>query len=856
MPFPEITTEDAESNDIIIASALTGETDINLSDFTQDSTDGWNAGDGFDIFERGVSSTIPFALADDSAGSFEPDSLGIVGTDDTDPFFGVVDTQNSNNNGPVEASWTFDISGATDPYLSVDLAAMGDFESSDDFVIEVSVDGGAFVTLFEIGVNQSTIQTYELDNGNFAILNDPLVVNGTNTALTNDFETFFNNIPTGGSELVVRLTATANGGSEAFALRDIVVTDGAPSDGTEVIEGSGNGGGEAPLTPETTLIVGDDEHLTVASFNIAGVDNFSTGELADNAEELAEQITLNLGAPDIIALQEVSNAMTVEQLDAIVAAISAEGGPTYSYIFEETTIAGPFGGITAISNAILYNADRVGYVDGSATLLTDVEYGSSFPRFPLLADFTFNGETITLVDIHFKSGSKDRDPDTNGNAADREEQALELNAILDSILDANPDANLIVLGDVNDSKISQPAIDLADDEINNLVGGVEAADDVTIRFGSVIDHIFASDQLAGSAQIDYVHVNADFRFPASDHDPVVASFLFRTEAVVELEIVDYADDLDDVVQISDTLVNAGHLSAYFDASGVEVDKVQVLFDGLNDFSVNIEVDDDGWVSYNFDAVGGLGEDPLANLYEFLTGLTDSGLPLDEDVEVGIHESLFFFSSDEDEDDDDEGHEHGHGNGNGQANGHDSDHDDDDDEEEDEAFFDKDDYGFADVYFGGDWDGEADVVTTSVEDPDDGDNSVLIGVNNRDSYTEQLVGGAGNDILIGGRGNDSLSGGDGGDTYYYREDDGDDTIFDDGEDGTDVLIFGEGIRARDVSFSQDAEDADIWYLHIDDGSGTGSTITLDGSGDDAFGGIDQILFADGSSLTDADNFGMI
>lgn len=143
MPFgEEMDAAAAEPTDIIIAATLTGDADINLTNFTQDSTAGWNAGDGFDIFQRGVSPTIPFALADDSAGSFEPDALGIVDADDTNPFFGVVDTQNSNNNGPVSAEWTFDISGAADPYISVDLAAMGDFESSDDYVIEVSIDGG------------------------------------------------------------------------------------------------------------------------------------------------------------------------------------------------------------------------------------------------------------------------------------------------------------------------------------------------------------------------------------------------------------------------------------------------------------------------------------------------------------------------------------------------------------------------------------------------------------------------------------------------------------------------------------------------------------------------------------------
>ena len=64
-------------------------------------------GDGFGVFQRGVSATLPFSLMDDSAiagsiGGFAADSLGIVSN--WHAFFGATDTINSNNpSGPVTA---------------------------------------------------------------------------------------------------------------------------------------------------------------------------------------------------------------------------------------------------------------------------------------------------------------------------------------------------------------------------------------------------------------------------------------------------------------------------------------------------------------------------------------------------------------------------------------------------------------------------------------------------------------------------------------------------------------------------------------------------------------------------------
>ena len=142
--FRNIVIEGAPSTELVAADLGTGGTSLNLTSFNNpfDGAFG-SAGDGFQVYQRFVSPSIPFALLDDSETIFTADTLGIIEESDTEPFFGVVDTVNGDNpGGAVSASWVFDVSGFTDLSLAIDIAAMGDFESSDTFSFSVAVDGG------------------------------------------------------------------------------------------------------------------------------------------------------------------------------------------------------------------------------------------------------------------------------------------------------------------------------------------------------------------------------------------------------------------------------------------------------------------------------------------------------------------------------------------------------------------------------------------------------------------------------------------------------------------------------------------------------------------------------------------
>ncbi len=1209
--------------EVVFGTAVTG-VEGDVAPVQSISSDDFSsAGDGFGLFQRGVSPSIPFALLDDST-TFN-DSVGIVQSTDAAQFFGVTDTQNGDNNGPVTAEFTFDINGASNPFVSLDLAAMGDFEVSDTFTFEVAFDDGTFAPLFTLSTNEEGVLSYTLEDGRVIELNDPTVLSESGDAISNVFQNFFSQVEGTGDTLTLRLTAQTDGGSEAFAFRNVVVSNFAPEDSTQVgdlVEGGGDTGGgdgegdgpatnivineidsdtvgtdtaefielfdggagntpldglvlvlfngsnnqsyrtidltgfttdengffvignegvdnvdliipsngiqngadaaalyigsaadfpngsianaenldilvdaivygtndgvddallsafsqdtqfnesangasdedalardvdgtgtfvaqgptpgasnvtdggdggtggggtgggtgenpgltfnefrisspgagddtsnfveligeanqsldgltllvlsgefspgtidfafdltgsstdadgifvlgnpesgisfdegdlqasfdlfgspttflivenftgnvgddldtnddgtfdvtpfgniinglslvdgdadpdvsyggivvgpDGPFTPahgfridngtgdftlgdfgdqfndtpgelnreptvpvsdDVTALVGDADHLTTLAFNIRSVDDFATGTLFDNAAGIADQIVNFSGSPDIIALQEVSNARSDEVLQGIVDAIAAAGGPAYEIVFVPSDIVGAVG-TTTITNAFLYRPDRVDFVEGSAELLADVQVGTSFPRFPLIGDFVFNGETVTLINAHLSSGSAGSDPAVNGDAAERLEQAEELSLILDSILDADPDANVIVLGDYNDTQFGEPTIELLDDELTNLFTEADQSELTTNTFGNPIDHIAVSDSLAASAEFDYIRVNADFGNVVSDHDPVLARFLFRQEAVETINSVagfarSRADAVASATQVS--LVNSGELQNYFDISRLRGAEIQIVQDGIDDFQIIIGLRGRFFTAFDFDDVGSLGGNADANLYEFLSSLEGSGLPAGAAFTVG---RVSDFSSDAPLDFEALEFSELHlalgaetidaTNGRAFANGL-----------ERAAFSTGGRFTVAEA----------------------GDNDILFGENNRDSFTEVLIGGDGDDLLVGGRGTDELNGGAGSDNYLYREGDGDDTIIESGE-GFDTLTFGEGISASDITITQDGDDLDTFIILIDDGSTDGSTILLT-SADDDFGGIDQIVFADGTTLNDDDGFG--
>ena len=169
----------------------------------------------------------PFALVDDGANPgcanyFPFDNQGVIPCDYGNRFFGMTDTENPNNMGAVSAEWVFDVSSAINlTGITVDVGAMGDFESSDVFTIAYSIDGGPFTTAIVLSADESTNATYSMGNGTTRTLNDPMTVNGT--IVLNDMTTFSAPIVGAGNELTLRLDGMGNGGSEAIAWDNITI---------------------------------------------------------------------------------------------------------------------------------------------------------------------------------------------------------------------------------------------------------------------------------------------------------------------------------------------------------------------------------------------------------------------------------------------------------------------------------------------------------------------------------------------------------------------------------------------------------------------------------------------------------
>jgi len=207
----------------VIAYDMVGSTSQNLTSYVNNAPPFSSSADGFGKYQRGISPTIPFAVLDDSLVSYPPDSQGIIDDNNTNEFFGAADTINGDNpSGPVTAVWTFDVSGFDNLELSIDMGAMGDFEASDPFTWEASIDGGTAETVFANTVDEAGSQTYTLAGGANFTLNDPMLVDGV--LLNNVLQTFTKPISGSGNELVLTLTLETNGSDEAIAFQNISIS--------------------------------------------------------------------------------------------------------------------------------------------------------------------------------------------------------------------------------------------------------------------------------------------------------------------------------------------------------------------------------------------------------------------------------------------------------------------------------------------------------------------------------------------------------------------------------------------------------------------------------------------------------
>jgi hypothetical protein len=157
-------------------------------------------------------------------------------------------------------------------------------------------------------------------------------------------------------------------------------------------------------------------------------------------------------------------------------------------------------------------------------------------RKPLALEAGFAGRPLFLVALHLASKGGDdplfgiHQPPRRPSEEQRGEQAAAVAGFVRELLAADPDARVVVLGDLNEFPFRPPVRRLEAAGLVNLMATLPAAEAYTYVYegnSQILDHVLASPALAAAgARAHVVHLHADQPAGrrASDHDPVVARF--------------------------------------------------------------------------------------------------------------------------------------------------------------------------------------------------------------------------------------------------------------------------------------------------------------------------------------------
>ncbi len=325
------------------------------------------------------------------------------------------------------------------------------------------------------------------------------------------------------------------------------------------------------ITAENTVLLGTATQMTIASYN---TENLDPSDGATRFDLLAQDLIYNMGTSDVIVLTEIqdndgaTNSSTVSAsmtLQMMVDAIFAESGVQYGYV-DNTLITddrngGEPGGNIRVT--FLYRLDRVDFDETSLTSVVDpVDQATNVlnpfynSRLPLVGTFTFlpTMTDVTVIGNHWtsKNGSDpltgSNQPPTNAGEGSRVEQADAVNDYIDGLLALDPNANIVVAGDLNDFQFEEP-LGVLTGELDLSGGSITPGNDVVLtnltylldpseRYSYVfegnaqqLDHILVSQGLAGASEFDIVHFNTIGGAANSDHDGVLVRLSFGANEV-------------------------------------------------------------------------------------------------------------------------------------------------------------------------------------------------------------------------------------------------------------------------------------------------------------------------------------
>ena len=311
----------------------------------------------------------------------------------------------------------------------------------------------------------------------------------------------------------------------------------------------------------------------LASYN---VENLGGTAAASRFTAIAGQLASNVGAPHLISLQEIqdnngaTNDGTVAAnvtLETLKTALNAATGRSYAWVSvtpQNNTDGGEPGG--NIRQAFMYDTSRVsfsGVVGGAmdavsavagagGQIVLNLGAGRIDPsntafansRKPLVTEFTVDGQQIIVVANHFNSKGGDQplygptQPPVNGSETQRLAQAQAVGSFVAGLLAINPNANIVVTGDLNDFQFASSLAPLEAAGLTNLTNSLPENERYTYSFQGnlqALDHMWVSGNLLAKGEVAYdvVHANAEFIDQVSDHDPILMTLAMVPAPVPE-----------------------------------------------------------------------------------------------------------------------------------------------------------------------------------------------------------------------------------------------------------------------------------------------------------------------------------
>jgi len=283
----------------------------------------------------------------------------------------------------------------------------------------------------------------------------------------------------------------------------------------------------------------------------------STEALELQLTKLALAIEVELGLPEIIVVQEVATEVLLQELgDRVNLATGTD------YQASSLPTCDPYTQV-----GFLWDADRVSLVvpvwlmegtDASPFFCPGPGDPFSRSRQPLIGVFDIEGHEVMIIGNHFKSKGGDdplfgiNQPADRITEVQRKAQAQVVRDYVNDLLDSDPDALVMVAGDLNDFEFGEPGegpdhpiaiLEGMGGEVPlyNLLLMEKRAERFTFVYegnSEVLDHMLVSPALlARTVAADVLHfdtpfpasLDADETTPlqASDHDPLEGRFRFK-----------------------------------------------------------------------------------------------------------------------------------------------------------------------------------------------------------------------------------------------------------------------------------------------------------------------------------------